>query len=178
MHGGGDRGRRPTTGARSKALRNLGLSSKFNAAVNDPELNSHADNIRTLDVLINARLEGAQPGLPLLEECVLLYDEAMAASTNSVKALRDLGPKLQAALESAQRVEDAVRLMDHQRKHKLAEARREAELELSVSQAEMRALVTALIVAMEEISNPDERRRYYNRVVGIVASRYGEAFIS
>ena len=165
-HGGDAPGRPPTHGGRSAALAGLKLAEKFNTVVKDPELNSHRDNMATLEVLIQARLEQASPPAQLWARAIELYDLALSESQNCVQALRDLGPILHAGQISEESIAEAVQLMDHQRRHKLAESKREAELETTMSARQANAFMIAVMsIVKEEVPDLDIRARIAERVL-------------
>lgn len=171
-HGGRNTGRPVVHGGRSAALAGLRLAEKFAEALADPELASHRENIATLQVLINERLDSAAPTAELWNRATILYREAMKGS---VDALKELGPVLEQGADTAERIDQAARLMDEQRKHKVAEARREADLEMTMTLRQGNAFVAALVQAVEEeLPDAELRRRIGRRLSALLGGVAGQ----
>ena len=136
------------SGNRSKALRNLGLSNRFDDAFEDPAILSSRANIATHEALINSILEGSEPTLPMWEEASKLYD-AYQKDPDELHSLKRLGSLLAEGLENAEKINRAVNLMESQRKHKESEIKREAELSSNLRAKEANMLMGAVAVLIE-----------------------------
>lgn len=143
-HGGSNKGRPIIHGLRSEALRGLKLAESFEQLLGDPQSLDHYENIATTGALANDLLANSRPAIETWKEAVELYDAALGNTKDAVKSLKKLGEVLRTGLSSAENIDKAITLMDEQRKHKLAQARREEQLDTSLNIHQTRALFGAI----------------------------------
>lgn len=152
FHGGHVLSGRPIVhGRRSKALKKLGLSTRFKEAFNDPAILVHRENIATHEVLINEVLEGTAPTLPIwigVKEQYVLVTAAKGQEAR-LAAFEQLGVMLDEGIENSSRINRALELMELQRRHKDSEAKRESDLATNLRAREANALMLAVAVLIE-----------------------------
>jgi hypothetical protein len=158
-HGGGEKrkGGRPHTDTpspttirrRERALKAIGIFDLAEQARHDPEILEHRDNIIFIDALIQAKAEGLVPPLESWQRASELYKEALTGG--NATALKELGGVLADGLKGAETIEEIVQLMEHQRKHRESEMRREAQLAGSLNPREANWVILQLLAILKKV---------------------------
>jgi ribosomal protein S21 len=145
----GSKGGRPPKTARDTTIyANLGLTESIELIRTDPDLMSHRNNVELLEGLMIQTSKGAVPTLELWEKAKELHRKAIQEQNSN--ALRELGRVLEAGVTEEMRIRRLVELAKEQRKHKEAEARREALLDQGLTSRQAFGLMGALYAVVRE----------------------------
>lgn len=146
--------RRP---GRLKLYKTLKLFERAEEARQDEELKSHRENVVLLEALI--RSEGEEdmgPPRELWDQAQQLYESAVKEGNTA--SLIELGSVLAKGVESAARIDRLLELMDHQRRHREAEDKRELKLQTNLNAREVDLVVKSLLAAIhDEVKDPNVR---------------------
>jgi hypothetical protein len=160
-------------GRYSRSLKDLGLSRRFDAAFEDPEILSHRTNVALLEVLICETFEGSLPPNELWQEARRLYEKA-AGGERDVNSFRELGSLLKQGVQAANAIDKAVGLMECQGKHQVREWKREKDLRTTLTARQANMLMAAFIALIEEFVPRDrmpEAGRRFNSLIQDASGR-------
>jgi len=151
------------------------LLLRYQAALNDPELNHHRDSIAMVDSLIGELLEdyeaGAGPGL--WKQVQTVYGKLQVAErAGDTKKARELFEELGYVIEQGQRhsnqSERLLRLLAERRKHADSETRRKLSESMVYTVEEAYAFYTAMGLAIRKhVSSEAEQHAILNEIAAI-----------
>lgn len=142
---------------RSLLYQRLKIADRADAAREDPDIKSHLENIAAIEALITAEAEGnfSPPG-DLWVMAGELYDKGIKKQDKA--AMVELGRILKSGLAANAVIERMVGLMEQQRRHIDSEAKREAQLQTTMSAREVEFIFEQLFaIVSEEVTDPKIR---------------------
>lgn len=169
-HGGAEGSGRPIEhGGRSRLYESFRILSQADAARNDPEIQSHLENIVFVEALMRATADDitGPPG-EFWTRASELYDQAVKGASPS--ALIELGKVLAEGQSNAAKLEKLKELRIEQRGHRLAEDRRQSQLQTSLSARQLMVFVKQLLIAIEDVLRDESIPR--TKLFGAIRLRF------